>query len=124
MRDRPCPLCRTGRLRQSPWLRVFQCDECNVGTVIEDAPRRIACVVPFCRHTRGDRKGAPLTRTTEWLCEDHWKLVPIRLKRRRAKLRRMEKRTSDPARLERIDRVDRRAWEACKKNAIEGAAGI
>lgn len=124
MRDRPCPLCRTGHLRQSPWLHVFQCDECNVGTVIEDAPRRITCVVPFCRHTRGDRKGAPLTRTTEWLCEDHWKLVPIRLKRRRAKLRRIAKRTADPARLARIHTADDVAWAACKARAIEGAAGI
>lgn len=87
-------------------------------------PDRLSCCAPFCKRTRGDRKGDPLTPSLEWLCQDHWKLVPARLKRRRAKLRRMEKRTGDPARLARIDEADRKAWEACKKAAIERAAGI
>jgi hypothetical protein len=60
----------------------------------------------------------------EWLCSDHWAEVPRRLKQRRAKLRKMAKRANDVARLERIDKADRIAWEACKKTAIERAAGI
>lgn len=32
--------------------------------------QRIKCVVPFCRHTR-KADGAE-----EWVCADHWRLVP------------------------------------------------
>ena len=85
---------------------------------------RLLCCVPFCKRTRGDRKGDPLTRGMEWLCQDHWPLVPARLKKRRAKLRKMKKRTDDPARISRIDEADARAWADCKRNAIERAVGI
>lgn len=87
-------------------------------------PLRLSCCVPFCRRTRGDRKGDPLTPTMEWLCQDHWLLVPERLKRRRTKLRRLARRTPDPTRLARINRADTAAWKACKAAAIERAAGI
>jgi hypothetical protein len=85
---------------------------------------RISCIAPFCNRTRGDRKGHPIISGMEWLCQDHWRLVPRSLKARRAKLRRMEKRTSDAARLHRIDVADRVLWERCKRQAIERAAGI
>lgn len=87
-------------------------------------PDRIACIVPFCPRTRGDRKGDPLTPNMEWLCQVHWPLVPKRLKRRRSKLRRLARRTSDTTRLARIKRADIAAWKACKAAAIERSAGI
>jgi len=37
---------------------------------------RIYCVVPGCRHTRGDRKGDPVTPTMEWICGDHRRHIP------------------------------------------------
>jgi hypothetical protein len=85
---------------------------------------RISCCVPFCHRTRGNRKGDPLTPTMEWLCQDHWRLVPPRLKQRRAKLRRIEKRSSDPCIELRVEHADSLVWEACKRHAIERAAGI
>lgn len=85
---------------------------------------RLSCCVPFCKRTRGDRKNDPLTSGMEWLCQDHWKLVPARLKRRRAKLRRIEKRSNDLCIEFRAEEADARVWAACKRKAIEGAAGI
>jgi hypothetical protein len=48
---------------------------------------RLPCCVPFCRRTRGRRKGDryPIEEATEWLCADHWKLADQRLRRLRAK---------------------------------------
>ncbi|TAA54585.1 hypothetical protein [Shinella sp. JR1-6] len=83
---------------------------------------RLSCCVPFCRRTV-DRQKLDAGHN-EWLCHIHWKLVPARLKRRRAKLRRLAKRTGDPARLARIHRADDAAWAACRAKAIEGAAGL
>lgn len=85
---------------------------------------RLSCCAPFCRRTRGDRKGDPLTPGMEWLCAEHWRLVPIRIKRRRAKLRRMLRRATDPHRRGRIIYADGILWNACKREAIERAAGI
>ena len=85
-------------------------------------PDRISCCAPFCRRTTAREKLAP--KHDEWLCVDHWRLVPAGLKRRRARLRRMAKRTDDPARLARINRADAIAWAACKTKAIERAVGI
>ncbi len=85
---------------------------------------RLSCCVPFCHRTRGDRKGDPLLPGMEWLCEEHWKLVPGRLKRRRAKLRRIAKRANDYCVDMGVERVDGLVWEKCKRHAIERAAGI
>lgn len=85
---------------------------------------RLSCCVPFCSRTRGDRKNDPLFPGMEWLCADHWRLVPTRLKRRRAKLRRIEKRSPDLCIEVRVGRADGRIWEVCKRYAIERAAGI
>lgn len=85
---------------------------------------RISCCVPFCAHTRGDRKNDPLLPDTEWLCEEHWKLVPVRLKRRRAKLRRIDKRANDVCVEIAVERLDGLVWNVCKRYAIERAAGI
>lgn len=49
---------------------------------------RVNCVVPFCKRTRGDRKGDPVRPDMEWLCSDHWRLVPVRRRRLYAKAKR------------------------------------
>lgn len=85
---------------------------------------RLSCCVPFCTHTRGDRKNDPLRPGMEWLCADHWRLVPVRLKKRRAKLRRIDKRTDDACVALRVEDADAAVWTACKRYAIERAAGI
>lgn len=93
---------------------------------------RLACCVPFCRHTRkGDGT------FNEWVCGPHWMAVPARLRRRKYRFYRLyRKRFGDagywqfpagsPKRIEavRIDRLCRKAWERCKAVAIERAAGI
>jgi hypothetical protein len=115
-----CPSCHSGRLRVTPWMGVYQCDSCRVGTT---GPRRISCLVPFCRSTRGDCKGDLLAEGLEWICARHWALVPRRLKLRRARLRRMERRAT-AARVDRIRAADQRIWRRCKVAAIEAAGGI
>ena len=86
---------------------------------------RCRCLVPFCRRSRGPRKGddPPITETTEWVCADHWKAVPKSLKRRRSRIVRMMGRASGE-RLHRLDAIDRKLWERCKTAAIERAAGL
>lgn len=99
---------------------------------------RISCCVPFCRHTRGQRKGEPpITENTEWICGDHYRLVPRYIRSRRAKLDRLyAKRYGDngywtyppgsPQRLGaiKLDRLCSKSWERCKSAAIEAAGGI
>ncbi|MDR6953843.1 hypothetical protein J2X65_003206 [Ancylobacter sp. 3268] len=119
-----CHWCGNGRLRPTPWFRTLSCDVCRVGSADLNGPAFIGCCIPFCRASRGDRKGDPLTAHMEWICSRHWRAVPRRLKQRRASLRRMEARTSDAARLQRIHAADARAWSACKRAATEAAGGI
>lgn len=85
---------------------------------------RLSCCVPFCHRTRGDRKGDPLVPDMEWICREHWRLVPSRLKRRRTKIRRIEKRSDDLCIEFRVEEADLKIWAACKRQAIERAAGI
>lgn len=96
---------------------------------------RLTCCVPFCRRTCRNEKGF-----SEWICPDHWRLVSRRTKRRR-RLAVMAAKRAD----ERFQEVYRqqngftlqqfeRAWAAkelaqglwtrCKREAIEGAAGL
>lgn len=117
----PCPWCRKGRLRITQYASTYQCDACKIATV---GPRRIGCMVPFCSASRGDLKGDPLRDDMEWLCGRHWAPISKRLKRRRARLRRIAKRTNDAVLLRRIDQADRRIWERCKREAIERAGGV
>lgn len=115
-----CPWCPSGTIRVTHQMGVYQCDSCRVGTT---GPRRIACLVPFCRSTRGDRNGDLLAEGMEWICARHWALVPRRLKQRRARLRRMERRAT-AERLDRIRAADQGVWRRCKVAAIEAAGGI
>lgn len=78
---------------------------------------RLHCVVPFCRRTRGLRKGEACL-PGEWICGDHWRLVDRRLKRLRSLNRRRYKLTRKGVVRE------CRLWEWCKRQAIERAGGI
>lgn len=103
--------------------------------------QRLKCCVPFCNRTRGDRKGDPVNRYSEWICGDHWKLVDRRTKlfRRRCdtaleKARRevaaYRSRHGDEIHIDlalKINHAGRRAaraWDRCKREAIEKGMGI
>ncbi|TIN80719.1 MAG: hypothetical protein E5Y09_02530 [Mesorhizobium sp.] len=93
---------------------------------------RVHCCVPFCRRTC---KGDPSRH--EWVCGIHWRCVSTTLRRRKSRLfRRYRHLFADqhfsvfPAgsirRLHavKLDRLCDKAWERCKRAAIERAAGI
>ena len=75
---------------------------------------RLACLVPGCRHTRGDRKGDPILPGMEWICAEHWRLVPRPLKAIRTRARRKGKGGAVLARL----------WRRIRREAIERAMGL
>ncbi|WP_159953151.1 hypothetical protein [Rhizobium sp. 18065] len=96
---------------------------------------RISCCVPYCRRTTIG-KGF-----NEWICGKHWPLVPrstkaawrTTKKRVRAVIRRKPEYrewwlfpSGSPARLSAVKMWRRHdnAWERCKREAIERAAGI
>ncbi|CDX19846.1 conserved hypothetical protein [Mesorhizobium sp. ORS 3359] len=92
--------------------------------------KRVACCVPFCRRTR-----KPDCR--EWICGPHWLTVPPHIRRRKFKLfRRYRYLFGDqfwgafppgsPKRIMavKLDRLCLKAWDRCKRVAIERAAGI
>lgn len=81
---------------------------------------RTLCCVPFCRRSRGLRKGET-SPPSEWICGEHWKRVPRRLKATRTRLRRRAARHgwNDTTRL-----IDDRAWVLCKRAAIEAGVGL
>lgn len=99
---------------------------------------RLNCIVPGCRHTRGQRKGEPpLTENQWWVCGTHWPLVPKYLRRRMSWLRNRYRRrfgntpfwefkAGSEQRLEavRLDRLWSKAEEKCKRAAIERGVGI
>lgn len=115
-------------------------------------PVRLRCCVPFCRHTRGQRKGDryPIEEGMDWICATHWRLVqPVakRLqKRATAAFDRLDEKHDAMQRLgHSLDIVSptfydelhkvayrrelklrqaRRAWERCKRQAIERGTGI
>lgn len=76
--------------------------------------RRISCIVPFCRRTRGDRKGDPITPGMEWICAEHFRPIDRAMKRiyRRA------------IRRDRCSPATARIWRRLKRAAIEAAAGL
>ncbi|PTM61920.1 hypothetical protein [Phreatobacter oligotrophus] len=86
---------------------------------------RIGCCVPFCRRTRGPRKGdrVPISSIREWICAEHYRATPASLRRRRSRILRMIDRASG-VRLFRLYDIDRRIWDRLKAAAIERAAGI
>ena len=98
---------------------------------------RISCCVPFCKRTRGDWKHDKLVEGSEWICQDHWPLVPKHYRRRDGKsMRRYTKKfgrtqfweypAGSPQRIEavRLARLCDKSWRICKRIAIERAVGI
>lgn len=77
---------------------------------------RMRCIVPFCRHTR-DRYRNPVF--NEWICGDHWKMLPKQ--RRKVYGRRMRK-------MRRFaimgDEATNRLWRRLVAQATETAMGI
>lgn len=96
---------------------------------------RLRCCVPFCRRTRGDRKNDPVTEEMEWICHEHWAVIPLRRRRVWYRLHRLwlkddgmtleaiwnhpkwGKRAIYRAALDRI-------WAHLKREAIERALGV
>ena len=68
---------------------------------------RHLCEVPFCRRTTGKHPDAK-----QWICAEHWRLVPKRLKR------------LHNAALRKKSTAQIWTWRECKKTAIEIAGGI
>lgn len=117
-------------------------------------PGRLTCLVPFCRHTRGDWKNDPLPSDLsrmQWVCAEHWRAVPRQLRaiHRRAERAYVSARASMDAastlmsvtpaprptpltegwrtagvRYKRARARADRIWNRCKRHAIEAAAGI
>lgn len=91
---------------------------------------RISCCIPFCRRTTKHE-------CQEWICGKHWPLVPRHMRRRDSKLVRLYLRrygktsfwqmpAGSPQRIAaiKLSRICETSWTACKKQAIERAAGI
>jgi hypothetical protein len=79
---------------------------------------RLACCVPHCRHTL--KRTEKHTVFSEWICGDHWRMVP-KIKRkaygRRVRQWRRFKREGD------VDACDR-LWRRLKSIATERAVGL
>lgn len=68
---------------------------------------RVACCVPFCGRTTS----RPYS---EWICSNHWRLVP----KRKRQLYSLAKRRRKP------ESVQAFLWSRCKVAAIQAAGGI
>jgi len=99
-------------------------------------PNRTRCCVPFCRRTRGIRKGETEL-PSEWVCGEHWSAVPKRERRRLSRAYRWYTKrfgnnaywsyppgTPDRIGALRYSRHWQQCWERCKRAAIEMAVGI
>lgn len=103
---------------------------------------RLNCCVPFCKRTRGARKGdtEPIREGQEWICGKHWMAIPKPLRRVRYRIEReldraiaSEPLMREPWRIEKGPRRvaalnlwerARRIWSRCKRAAIERGVGI
>ena len=102
------------------------------------SPLRLRCSVPFCTRTRGRWKGEPpISADMSWICGDHWRLVPVYMRRRHSRLLRLYTKRygraghwdyppGSPDRIGalRLARVLKRAWGQCERAAIEAAVGL
>ena len=82
---------------------------------------RTPCCVPFCRRTTAN------IFYREWICPDHWREVSLTARVDKRKWARIAKRVvtvHHPRYLGRIFARADAAWERCKREAIEAAAGI
>lgn len=82
---------------------------------------RLTCIVPGCRHTRGQHKGErPIQPGEQWVCRDHWRLVPRQMRAIVAGARRRcRRRPSTHA-----EAAFRRLWDRCAREAIERGLGL
>lgn len=86
---------------------------------------RLPCLVPFCRRTRGQRKGdRPIHAGEEWICGIHWRHVSRTKKSRWRRAIRRRDAERDPYRAGRWQAVKKKVWVSIKREAIEAAAGI
>lgn len=103
---------------------------------------RLRCCVPFCNHTRGQRKGdtEPVREGQEWVCGKHWMAIPKQVRRVRYRIgRELDKAIAReplvreywklPKGEQRIAalnlwRRQTRIWRRCRAIAIERAMGI
>ncbi|WP_156927842.1 hypothetical protein [Bradyrhizobium sp. Tv2a-2] len=77
---------------------------------------RARCVVPFCRRTTKRFKA-------EWICGNHWPLIPKAQRRVWGRLRKRWRRYGPEAGVH-FDARWWRIWDRLKREAIERAAGI
>jgi hypothetical protein len=81
---------------------------------------RLHCLVPFCRRTCKVSLGFD-----EWICGPHWRAVSSETKAfRRAANRRLRKAIRAGHAIGACQYRAWQAWERCKAEAIERAAGI
>lgn len=80
---------------------------------------RVSCCAPFCNRTV--RRDKLAYGASEWICQTHYRLVDIKLKRQRSALRRRNIKRKE---WERYVKTDDRMWLRIKRQAIERAAGI
>lgn len=80
---------------------------------------RILCCAPFCKRTV--RRDKLAYGASEWICQTHYSLVDIKLKRQRSSLRRRNIKRQE---WERYVKTDNRMWDRIKRQAIERAVGI
>ena len=82
--------------------------------------RRLNCCVPFCRRTTAR------TDFAEWICGDHWHLLPLRARRVYGRYVRRWRRYSPVAGEGDITGLlaKHRIWQWLKRRAIERATGI
>lgn len=79
---------------------------------------RIPCVVPFCRRSKKATLGVTyFTDTPEWICADHWRLVP---RADRAVYNRARRKAVKDGAWPAVARL----WRRMKRIAIEKAGGI
>lgn len=82
---------------------------------------RLSCAVPGCNRTRGQRKGEPPIREgEEWVCGDHWRLVPKMMRHIVARARKRLRRRDTDANIRSFNRI----WARCKREAIERGLGL
>lgn len=91
---------------------------------------RIRCLVPFCKHTIGQRKGddEPLTETTQWICREHWKPVPKKMRVAYSRAWNWERgkpyRRKGPPKGRDHSEAGWRLWRRITRIAIERAMGL
>jgi hypothetical protein len=80
---------------------------------------RIGCCIPFCRHTRKN-PGRDGICASEWLCRDHWIMLPKARRRVYGRVKKAYRRFHHETDFARACRI----WNRLKRQATEIAAGI